>query len=83
MADERRVAAGDVDPQSFGPMQLGDRRHGPHADADALVIGQRHDPREAAVVSSGDHRQRRAKIHRDAVPGREVTRAPTASEPLK
>ena len=35
---------------SFGAMQLGDGGDGAHADADALVIGQRDDAREAAMV---------------------------------
>ena len=62
MADQRRMAAGDVDPQPLGAMQRGHRRHDPHADAHALVVGQRHDAREPPVVSLGDHRQRRAKV---------------------
>ena len=73
VANERRVAAGDVDAVAFGAVQFGDCRDGPHADADALEIGQRDDAREAAVVFLGDHRQRRTEVHGDAFPGGKVT----------
>ena len=73
MADERRMAARDVDPMPFGAVQLGDGGDRTHADADALVVGERYDTRESAMILSRDHGNRRAKIHGDAFPGCEIT----------
>ena len=72
MSDQGWVAAGDVDAVSLGAVQLGDGGHRTHADADALVIGQRDDSREAAMILLRDYRDGRTKINGDAFPCRQV-----------
>ena len=57
----------------FGAVQIGDGGDRTHADADALVIGQRHDSGETTMIFSREHGYGRTKVHGNALPGCEVT----------
>src|SRR3954470_22165214 len=73
MPDERRMTARDTDSMTFGAMQLGNGGDRTHANADALVIGQRHDSCESTMIFPRDHRNRGTKIHGNAFPRCQVT----------
>ena len=68
MPNESRVTARDVDAMSLGAVQLGDGGDRAHPNANALIVGQRYDPREPAMILSRDHRDRGTEVHWNAFP---------------
>jgi hypothetical protein len=66
------MAACNVHAMPFRAVQLGHCRDDSHPDPDPLIIWQRDDPREPAVILSGDEGHRCAKIYRHSVPHRYI-----------
>ncbi len=73
MAHQRRMTARNINAEPLRTVQFSDRCDDAHSDADALIIRQCDNSREAAMVFPRDQRQRRAEMDRHAAPHREVT----------
>lgn len=73
MFNQGRMSGRDVHSQSFGVMQVADCLHELHPDPDSLEVGQRHDPRDAAMFLFANDWQGRTKGDRHIVPTGEVT----------
>ena len=73
MGDERRVACGDVDAVALLHVQVGDGLGDRHADADALVVGQRDDAADSPAALVPDQRRPSRRTRRVPLPEREKT----------
>jgi hypothetical protein len=72
MCDERRMTRRDAGAQSVAVLQLGNCFGHAHANANPLIVGQRHDAADAAMASLAHQWKDRAERNGFAVPKSDV-----------
>ena len=81
MGDQRRVAGRDVHAMALAHVQFGHRLGHGHADADALVVGQRDDAADAPAVLVADQRDALRRTRRARLPTSRGSSGRTATGP--